>query len=935
MRKLCASILVFTMLFGVNICTYAQDTGLPEGAIVLKDIFKDSFTGCTWGGWSITGEITDDNVKEGEKSFKILGKADGSFGQGAITFSSSISGNDKIINAAIAEGCAYVGAWEYIQSGTSWFEVKLNNGSVIKASTRGAWEYVYSPLTAAGNSGQFLYLKNQSTKDYWIDQIQVFMLPPENTSMNISSVVFFDRANAETDRYNVYIESPIEINFDHYVMPDTANVELFDSNSNKLGCTVEFNDRKIKVTPLQSFDYSAEYKIKISGAKNVFDETVDDEEVVFYTVQPEFRVEYVNYQSGGNFLTAGDTFTEIQADAMIINDSDENMNYRFVGFMDDENGEKVFYASDSKVCNKYSISNVSISRDNFGTVEYSSDEQFGYYFLDQNNITVDEHNEDSTEFSELTDASLIGKKLEINIKTESEKKRKFTVEVLRQQGGGYDWTVPGFVYCGTLDDNGAFSKEFSISDYMPLGSYDVLIYVDGNAVPWKKSGFYYTGKQKREEIVSTIKAGSKGAISSMLNDGEEFNALKSIGIMIDKYNDLTERKAFVAELISGASTEEKADETLCVKLLNKCILLQLMNEASDKTDFLLENLQLLEVSDRVKSTLSLIKENGNIDSFKLFFNAKVYADFETLYKELDNFALFSGLNTVKEGDYPLVQQYFNTYKDVIDYDISAEMDKNRITAHNQILVLKNLIGLTFRTKTDVVNAAKAQIERYKQSSGSGGSGGGGGSASSVIKNPGVSVSTDVLTHPSPSLATKFTDVGADFWANSYISELASRGIINGYEDNTYRPNNSVTRAEFIKILVAALFSNYEFSGNHFEDVKESHWAYKYISFAYEKGLISGTDERHFAPDKSITNEEMAVICSRTLEYLNFEIPDKKIQAFNDFNDISDYAKMSVTNLRAMEIVVGNEDYCFLPKNNSTRAQTAKIVYQIMDLGGEK
>ena len=63
MRKLCACILVLVLLFGVNVtCTYAEEGGLPDGAIVLKDIFRDSFTGCTWGGWSITGEVGEDNV---------------------------------------------------------------------------------------------------------------------------------------------------------------------------------------------------------------------------------------------------------------------------------------------------------------------------------------------------------------------------------------------------------------------------------------------------------------------------------------------------------------------------------------------------------------------------------------------------------------------------------------------------------------------------------------------------------------------------------------------------------------------------------------------------------------------------------------------------------------------------------------------------------
>ena len=111
----------------------------------------------------------------------------------------------------------------------------------------------------------------------------------------------------------------------------------------------------------------------------------------------------------------------------------------------------------------------------------------------------------------------------------------------------------------------------------------------------------------------------------------------------------------------------------------------------------------------------------------------------------------------------------------------------------------------------------------------------------------------------------------------------------------------------------------------------SHWAYKYISYASEKGIIFGMNDNSFAPDRNITNEEMAVICSRTISALNISIDDKNKQAFNDFNDISDFAKMSVINLMSLNIIDGDENYCFRPKNTLTRAQTAKIMYQMLEL----
>ena len=59
--------------------------------------------------------------------------------------------------------------------------------------------------------------------------------------------------------------------------------------------------------------------------------------------------------------------------------------------------------------------------------------------------------------------------------------------------------------------------------------------------------------------------------------------------------------------------------------------------------------------------------------------------------------------------------------------------------------------------------------------------------------------------------------------------------------------------------------------------------------------------------------------------------DVTMKAFNDFNDISDFAKMSVINLMSLNIIDGDENYCFRPKNTLTRAQTAKIIYQMLEL----
>lgn len=111
----------------------------------------------------------------------------------------------------------------------------------------------------------------------------------------------------------------------------------------------------------------------------------------------------------------------------------------------------------------------------------------------------------------------------------------------------------------------------------------------------------------------------------------------------------------------------------------------------------------------------------------------------------------------------------------------------------------------------------------------------------------------------------YSDVAADQWFNNAISTLSNAGIINGYEDGTFRPNSPITRAEFAKI--AASFFTYadkEYQGL-FPDVPESKWYAKYVEAASELGLITGYEDGTFRPERNITRAEACTIVNRTLD----------------------------------------------------------------------
>ena len=110
----------------------------------------------------------------------------------------------------------------------------------------------------------------------------------------------------------------------------------------------------------------------------------------------------------------------------------------------------------------------------------------------------------------------------------------------------------------------------------------------------------------------------------------------------------------------------------------------------------------------------------------------------------------------------------------------------------------------------------------------------------------------------------YTDVPAGKWYNNAISTLSNMGVIGGYADGTFKPDAPISRAEFAKIAVS--FSNVadlSFRG-YFADVKESDWFSGFVAAAKDAGLIEGYNDGTFKPEKAITRAEVCTIVNRTL-----------------------------------------------------------------------
>ncbi|MFC5401133.1 hemoblobin-interacting domain-containing protein [Cohnella soli] len=163
------------------------------------------------------------------------------------------------------------------------------------------------------------------------------------------------------------------------------------------------------------------------------------------------------------------------------------------------------------------------------------------------------------------------------------------------------------------------------------------------------------------------------------------------------------------------------------------------------------------------------------------------------------------------------------------------------------------------------------------------------------------------------------------WAESDIRALVQTGAINGYPDQTFKPNNSITRAEFVSILVKAL--KLKASDSLSFDDTTVHWAKDSIGVAAALGLVSGFEDHTFRPNELITREQMATIAVRAL---GLNASGKSI-GFADNSVISSWAIEGVAAAADNGLINGYKDGTFRAKNNTTRAEAVTVIVKAMAL----
>lgn len=183
--------------------------------------------------------------------------------------------------------------------------------------------------------------------------------------------------------------------------------------------------------------------------------------------------------------------------------------------------------------------------------------------------------------------------------------------------------------------------------------------------------------------------------------------------------------------------------------------------------------------------------------------------------------------------------------------------------------------------------------------------------------------------PQSAEAITFKDVPANAWYRSYVYDLVEKGVIHGTSATEFSPGKKLTRAAFATMLAQSVLSEgdlrqYEFQGS-FKDVTPKHWAYRYINWAAEAGVVSGYENKTFRPDKPVSRQEMAVMT------VNFaKATGRQMNAVNEaftFTDSGSIARFAASSVRICQqagVLVGDKSGTFRPNDTATRAEAATM-----------
>ncbi|MFD2329358.1 S-layer homology domain-containing protein [Cohnella sp. GCM10020058] len=184
----------------------------------------------------------------------------------------------------------------------------------------------------------------------------------------------------------------------------------------------------------------------------------------------------------------------------------------------------------------------------------------------------------------------------------------------------------------------------------------------------------------------------------------------------------------------------------------------------------------------------------------------------------------------------------------------------------------------------------------------------------------------------------FNDVDGH-WAKTEVNDMGSRMVVNGTGDGLFNPDQAITRAEFAAIMVRGLGLKLADGATTFSDVKSSDWFSGAVQTMYQYKLIDGFEDGTFRPADTITREQAMKIIAQAMlltgleSKLSFEGTAEALKPFADGNTTAEWAKAGVVDVIQAGIITGRSSTTLAPKANISRAEVAVMIRKLLQASG--
>lgn len=183
--------------------------------------------------------------------------------------------------------------------------------------------------------------------------------------------------------------------------------------------------------------------------------------------------------------------------------------------------------------------------------------------------------------------------------------------------------------------------------------------------------------------------------------------------------------------------------------------------------------------------------------------------------------------------------------------------------------------------------------------------------------------------------SRFSDVNERYWASEYVRSLTSVNVISGFPGGTFRPDTSMTRAEFAAVLSKGFSQRTVRQPITFTDVPSNHWAAGAIASAYSQGFLVGYPNGAFGPEQPITRlEVLSSIVNGLGLMVDLSYKEDLLNVFSDRAQIPEWAGDAIAAATFDQLVINYPNVRQLnPNRNASRAEIVAIVHQALDLRG--